>query len=329
MKEIPLTKGYVALVDDEDFEWLNQWEWSAIKSKHSKTVYARRFGVIDGKWHTILMHRLILRLGFFKEDPRLTDHKDRNGLNNQKTNLRVATYSQNQYNKISSSNRKSKYKGVTATKWGTWIAQLSHKGQQFQQHYQEELEAAVAYDVMARKYAGEFALCNFPDVHRNPIGFLDILSKIGKVRKKSPTRKFKGVYTKTDTTWMSIIVVNQKNMYLGTYSSEEEAAIAYDVAARIHHKDKAVLNFPTINRKPNNRVTRSDISRRVSATKATKAKSGYRGIHLRKSGRYAVTIKQEWLGTFDTIEEAARIYNKKAAELYGDNAILNFPKNNS
>jgi len=83
MKLIPLTQGKFAQVDDEDFEYLNQWKWFALKD--AQTFYAARGIYLKGN---ILMHRQLL--GLTNSEVK-GEHKDRNGLNNQKENLRVAT----------------------------------------------------------------------------------------------------------------------------------------------------------------------------------------------------------------------------------------------
>jgi hypothetical protein len=87
MREIFLTQDKIALVDDEDFEYLNQWKWCA--NKGSNTFYAMRSG-------GIMMHRVLLNLSF--GDKRVVDHIDRNGLNNQRKNIRVVTCSENYRN---------------------------------------------------------------------------------------------------------------------------------------------------------------------------------------------------------------------------------------
>ena len=84
MKEIILTQGQVALVDDEDFEYLNQWKWCAIKSR--KTYYTTRTIYIPCKM-TVIMHRIIMNTPL----DMTVDHIDHNGLNNQKYNLRICT----------------------------------------------------------------------------------------------------------------------------------------------------------------------------------------------------------------------------------------------
>ncbi len=90
MKEILLTQGKTALVDDEDYEYLNKFKWNARKAK--QTYYAKRTVRIDNKYKTIYMHRLILKLN---DSSINVDHEDYNGLNNQKSNIRILTKSDN------------------------------------------------------------------------------------------------------------------------------------------------------------------------------------------------------------------------------------------
>jgi hypothetical protein len=101
--------GNYALVDDEDYEWLNQWKWYGWK--HRNTIYARRGDYSTGKLVTIIMHRVILGL----TDPKIScDHINRNGLNNQRTNLRSCSPGENRMNQGLSSNNIS---GVTGVSW--------------------------------------------------------------------------------------------------------------------------------------------------------------------------------------------------------------------
>ena len=104
MKTIQLTQGQFALVDDEDYDFLMQWKWQAHKDK--STYYATRVEYGKNIKKGIKMHRVIMNTPRNME----TDHKDRNGLNNQKYNLRICTRGQNQTNKRNWG--KSKNKGV-------------------------------------------------------------------------------------------------------------------------------------------------------------------------------------------------------------------------
>jgi hypothetical protein len=161
MKEIQLNRGFVAQVDDEDYEWLNQWRWT-VSETHGK-CYARRSVVLDsGKQTTVFMHRIIAGTASDME----TDHIDRNGLNNQRSNLRPCTASQNSMNGGKPNKPSfSQYKGVQWEKRRNyWYATITVRGKA---HYlgscTSEEAAARAYDAAARAHYGEFAWLNFPD----------------------------------------------------------------------------------------------------------------------------------------------------------------------
>lgn len=158
MKIIPLTKGKVTLVDDDDFEYLNQWTWFTVESH--KTFYAVRTDYpTPSKGVRIWMHKEILRLN----DPNLyVDHIDRNGLNNQRSNLREATRSKNMVNRSNFINSKSKFKGVSwdsqRNRWKVYVVNDGVKN--FVGRFKSETEAALAYNEACKKIHGEFACLN-------------------------------------------------------------------------------------------------------------------------------------------------------------------------
>lgn len=160
MKLIPLSQGKFTQVDDEDFEWLNQWKWSYLKNR--KTGYAVRGIAIRGTHNKmILMHREILNTPPDME----SDHEDQNGLNNQRYNIRICTQSQNSMNrKKHSGNFTSKYKGVgwhkTVKKWRARI-KVNNKMRELG-YFDNEIDAAKFYDERAKEIHGEFAYLNFP-----------------------------------------------------------------------------------------------------------------------------------------------------------------------
>jgi hypothetical protein len=157
-REIPLTQGKVALVDDADFEYLNQWTWSA--KKHRKTFYAVRYPSRRyGKRNFIFMHRLIMNT----PDDMETDHVDRDGLNNQRHNLRICTRAQNSHNIGKLSTNTSGYKGVCKDR-ASWKARLIKNGKYvLNKCFYTAEEAARAYDKAAKEHFGEFAFLNFPE----------------------------------------------------------------------------------------------------------------------------------------------------------------------
>lgn len=153
MKEIKLTHDKVALVDDADFERLNQWKWYYTRSGNNE--YAGRSVWVDGGNQTRMMHRDVLDVGNL-----LIDHKDRNGLNNQRDNLRGSTKSQNCKNRRA--HGRSKFLGVDF-KGGKWQARIMPdvgKKRLYLGRFDTEREAAIAYNVAARKWHKEFANLN-------------------------------------------------------------------------------------------------------------------------------------------------------------------------
>jgi hypothetical protein len=158
MKLIPLTQGKFAMVDDVWFDWLVEWKWNAIKDGNN--WYAGKNLKVNGKWFLFKMHRVILGV----TDPKIVvDHKDRNGLNNQLSNIRPCTTSMNGINRRSFG--KSKFIGVSLVQAkrpsGTyfyWRAAILADGKvRHLGMFKSELEAAMAHYEAAKKYYGDFA----------------------------------------------------------------------------------------------------------------------------------------------------------------------------
>jgi hypothetical protein len=149
----------VALVDDCDHTELSRFKWSAVKIGH--TYYAQRhIHGANGKRTTIYLHRVILGLTGSKV---LCDHINGEGLDNRRSNLRIASRAQNNVNKRPQEGGTSKWKGVCFDKGnGKWRTQIGIDGKTTHLGYfHEELAAAAAYDRAAIKFFGEFAKTNF------------------------------------------------------------------------------------------------------------------------------------------------------------------------
>lgn len=154
MKQIKLTQNQFALVDDDKYDFINQWKWHAVKSKG--TYYARRYDCSNGGKVGIRMQDLVIgKLNGF-----VADHKDGNGLNNQRNNLRTCTYRQNSINR--SGWGSSKYLGVSFEKCThKWIARINTGDKKINiGRFKVEENAAIAYNIYAEKYHGEFARFN-------------------------------------------------------------------------------------------------------------------------------------------------------------------------
>lgn len=161
-KEIQLTKGKVAIVDAADYEALSAFKWFYLENKKKRTGYAYRT-TKDHK--TVLMHRQLMSA----EKGQQTDHRDGDGLNNRRDNLRLCTHLQNQYNRDSPrKNKTSRFKGVHWLKRDNiWRAVICAAGRRIPLGYfSDEVEAARVYDAAAIKHHGEFARLNFQPVEQ-------------------------------------------------------------------------------------------------------------------------------------------------------------------
>jgi hypothetical protein len=160
MKAIPLTKGKVALVDDADFVWLSQYKWHAVQpSRPNGSFYAARRDTCQAGRY-VYMHNVLLGVVG-------VDHRDGDGLNNQRDNLRSATAHQNACSRrLNVHKRGTGFKGVTRASAASrmsplWLAYIEANGKRYYLGYfGSPIEAARAYDSKALELHGEFALTN-------------------------------------------------------------------------------------------------------------------------------------------------------------------------
>ena len=224
-KQIPLSQGKFAAVDDADYDWLAKHKWS-----YDPKGYAMRRSANV----TIFMHRVVLNAS----GPVVVDHVNGDGLDNRRENLRIVTTAQNNYNRHPEKRPKtSQYKGVSLNKTvNRWQAHIK-KGEdrRYLGLYDSEQDAARAYNAAARHYFGEHAFVNdVPDdnwtLHNLSVG--------------SKTSDFRGVHYSTEAKkWKAQIQVNKTKIFLGYFYFEIDAARAYDtyvIANGLHFP----LNFP-------------------------------------------------------------------------------------
>ena len=145
----------VALVDDEDYNILRQFKWNT--TFVNGNAYAMHSFIIDDKQKGISMHRFIMNV----PDGLMVDHVDGNGLNNQKSNLRFCTKSQNAANSRTDKVGISKFKGVTKQKGRNSFTTVCNG--KYIGSFKTEIEAAEEYDKHAHEIFKEFARLNFPD----------------------------------------------------------------------------------------------------------------------------------------------------------------------
>ena len=166
MIEIPISQGKIALIDEADWDLVSGFKWRAHKGPRDKTYYAiatvRR---ADGSWTAVKMHRLILGL----TDPAIkTDHRDKNGLNNKRGNLRACSNAENLRNRGANSNNTSGFKGVSWDKqnW-KWRARIRLNRKLKSLGYYDTPEAAyAAYCAAAKDLHGEFHNLGTPPAKR-------------------------------------------------------------------------------------------------------------------------------------------------------------------
>lgn len=143
----------VCLIDDEDYVKIKDYIWCIVPNR--KTFYAMsRIKLRHKKYKTVRMHQLLI-------DGSPIDHKDGNGLNNTKDNLRKATMQQNNFNVPLTARNRSGFKGVYKTPYNRYIAcirvsgKLIHGGS-----FGNGVDAAKRYNELARIHHGDFAWLN-------------------------------------------------------------------------------------------------------------------------------------------------------------------------
>lgn len=230
-KEIYMTHGEVVLVDDEDYERVNQYKWHS--AKRNCTTYADcQIRNENGKLVSILMHRLIMGTPKGMQ----TDHINGNGLDNRKQNLRIASPAENSKNR----QVRGKMKGFSFKKTtDSFFAYINVNSKRINLGYfTSEIAAACAYDYAAKKYHKEFACLNFPNGQPLTEQELENYRSWWKF-----TSKYRGVhFDKQRNKWKVEIMLNRKSISVGVFADEIEAAKAYNEAAIRIHGDKAKLN---------------------------------------------------------------------------------------
>jgi hypothetical protein len=163
VREVPLSRGLVALVDDGDFELVaSVGKWYANPSHH--TFYARKNFNRGGRRWSVRMHTLITGWP-------LVDHINGNGLDNRRSNLRPADNSQNTANSRVRSDSRTGLTGVSRrrNRWAARVGIPGSGGQRlFLGVFDTPEEAALAYDRAALEHFGEYARLNFPERNDQP-----------------------------------------------------------------------------------------------------------------------------------------------------------------
>lgn len=158
---VPLTKGFYAVIDPQDAERVLAHSWCV--AERDNRLYGQSRVIVPGQSsrQLVYLHRFILDA----PDDVLVDHEDREGLNCRRSNLRFASHADNTQNQAIRSDNRSGYRGVSWSRteqcWTVSIAANNHR--KYIGRFADLVEAAKAYDAVARELHGEFARLNFPE----------------------------------------------------------------------------------------------------------------------------------------------------------------------
>jgi len=220
MKEIKLKPHGIAFVDDDNFESLSKYKWYL-----SRLGYAIGGEKSDGKKAFVKMHRFIMNI----DDPKIKiDHIDGNKLNNQKSNLRIATPAQNMHNSKKRDNTKNKYKGVNyLPKWNLWQSRCRINGYDiFLGNYKSEIAAAYAYNKKALELS-EFSRINYLPYDINYLESLlisDFRNKLSPIQSKYKYIKFRKKTNRMKCgKWYISFRIGDKWTSKGYFFTEDEA----------------------------------------------------------------------------------------------------------
>jgi len=228
------------LVDDEDFEYLNQFRW--LVRSNGGPFYANAW-VKDGIWKKTLMHRMILALRGNYIEGFLVDHINHNGLDNRKENLRICSSQQNSQNRRKRKGTSRKFKCVRLLPNGKWVCNIKIN-EKIMGNVQLDSErlAAIHHDLLVKKFNIKFAIRNIEDPTPEEIQFIESVINRNTYRLHQDS-KYRGVYkSKTNGYWYAFIKYDGKAHHIQC-ENETSAAEKYNQLALNFLGENAKLNI--------------------------------------------------------------------------------------
>ena len=220
---VKLTRGMTALVDEGDFAFVSQWKWCASRGSRNQTWYAVRGERRGGVYRGVSMHRAVA----MAKPGEVVDHINHDTLDNRRKNLRVGTRRLNQLNRHPNAGSSSKYKGVS---WygpaRKWVAHYrSALGSVHLGYWDDEADAARAYNSEALKHGGDWSLLNeIPGMTRELMVTMPDLYH-PRVR---AVQRYRGVRQRSKGSWEYLLQVSGERHRGGRFKSEGEAVWAYN-----------------------------------------------------------------------------------------------------
>ena len=328
--EIPLTRGQVAIVDADDFEWLSQLQWHAHWSHTSKHYYARTYTdeIVSYGRKLESMHRLIMKAKPWE----IVDHINGNGLDNRKENLRIVTKRENSINSKTQSNNTSGVKGVAFDKSrNKWIVQIMIDKKSKNLGRFDNFEDAVQARKDAEKlYYGEFAR----SVDDPKIEFVK-----SSRRDSTPSLWYMFGYGEVyvvpllKDSYSIIDVCDYDLAATSSWSADKKNYVHGRFNGKLKKLHRVIMDAPDDKLVDHINGDRHD-NRRCNLRIATHAQnsrntkrwgnsgSGHKGVYKTKFETYVVQMlvdsKLTYFGSFKTLEEALEVRNSAYREHHGD-----------